>query len=71
MEKVSREEKIEEAIKRMRIIGVYEETVRQFEKEGLLSVSEPPIGAFYWIEGEDRERISSHNKFSYKQTSCR
>lgn len=42
----------------MRIIGGYEETVRQFEKEGLLSVSEPPIGAFYWIEGEDRERIA-------------
>lgn len=58
MGKVSREEKIEEAIKRMRIIGGYEETVRQFEKEGLLSVSEPPIGAFYWIEGEDRERIA-------------
>ena len=51
------EKKKAEAIKRMKALGIFPQTIRQFEKEGLVSISEPPMGAFYWAEGEDLERI--------------
>lgn len=57
MEKISREEKLAEAILRMKKLGIFPETIRQFEQEGLVSISEPPFGAFYWAEGEDLDRI--------------
>lgn len=55
--KIDKSTMVEEAVVRMRKLGIYEETVRQFRDEGLVSISEPPLGAFYWAEGEDLERI--------------
>lgn len=55
--KATREEMKQEAIKRMKALGVYPETIKQFEKENLISISEPPVGAFFWVEGDDLEYI--------------
>lgn len=55
--RVSIEEKKAEAVARMKELGIHAETVKQFESEGLVSISEPPFGAFFWAEGEDLERI--------------
>ena len=52
--KVSIEEKKAEAIKRMEMFQIYPETIQQFEKENLVSVSEPPFGAFYWVDDETK-----------------
>lgn len=54
---VSREEKMAEAVARMKLLGIFPETIRQFEEDGKLSLSEPPFGAFFWIEGEDLETV--------------
>ncbi len=54
--KISREEKKTEAIKRMKAWGIFDQTIKQFEKNNLVSISEPPFGAFYWVEGEELER---------------
>lgn len=54
---VSKAEKKVEAVKRMEALKIFPETIRQFEKENLVSISEPPFGAFYWAEGEDLDRI--------------
>ncbi len=54
---ISIEEKRAEAVRRMKLVGIFPETIRQFEKEGYVSISEPPLGAFFWAEGEDLERI--------------
>lgn len=54
---ISREEKKTEAIKRMKAFGIFPQTIKQFEREGYISISEPPFGAFYWAEGEDLKRI--------------
>lgn len=66
---VSREEKKAEAIKRMRKLGIFGQTIHQFEKEDLVSISEPPLGAFYWVEGEELERMKQfeeqHNALVY------
>lgn len=59
---VSIEKKKAEAVLRMRQMGVYGNTIRQFEKEGYISRSEPPLYAFYWVEGEELERIRRFEK---------
>ena len=43
----SREEKKVEAIERMRLLKIFPQTISQFEKSDLVSVSEPPFGAFF------------------------
>ena len=57
--KATREEMKAEAIKRMKALGIYAETIKQFEKENLISLSEPPMGAFYWVEGDDLNYIKA------------
>lgn len=54
---ISREEKKIEAIERMKRLGIFSETIKQFEQEDLVSISEPPVGAFFWIEGEELEQM--------------
>ena len=55
--KPSFEEKKIEAVERMKMIGVYIPTIIQFDKENLVSVSEPPLGAFFWANDEDMKLI--------------
>ena len=55
--KVSMENKKKEAIRRMEMLGIYEETIDQFEFDGFVSYSEPPLGANYWVVGEQEEII--------------
>lgn len=46
-----------EALVRMKLLGIFPETIKQFDRDGKVSVSEPPLGAFYWAEGWDLDRI--------------
>lgn len=66
---ISIDEKRAEAIIRMKMLGIFPDTIQQFKKDGLVSISEPPMGAFFWAEGEDLERIrkfeESHNALVY------
>lgn len=59
---VSVEEKKIEAIARMKQLGIFGPTIKQFDKEGYVSISEPPFGAYYWLEGEDLERVREFEK---------
>lgn len=66
---ISVELKKAEAVARMKILGIFPEAIRQFEKDGLVNRSEPPLGALFWIEGEDLERMhkfeEKHNALVY------
>lgn len=68
-EKISREEKRAEAVDRMKMLGIFPQTITQFRKEGLVSISEPPVGAFFWVEGEEAEMVKKfeeeHNALVY------
>lgn len=59
---ISREEKKTEAIARMKVLGIFPETIRQFKQEDYISISEPPVGAFFWAEGDDLKRIREFEK---------
>ena len=54
---ISIEEKKKEAIKRLKKLRVYEEVIEQFEKEGLINMSEPPYGACYWPSDDELAMI--------------
>ena len=54
---VSLEDKKAEAVSRMKELGIYNQTISQFAELDKISISEPPFGAFFWIDGEDLERV--------------
>ena len=54
---ISKEQKKAEAVSRMKSLGIFPQTIRQFRDNGYVSISEPPFGAFYWAENEDLKRI--------------
>ena len=55
--KVSMENKKKEAIRRMEALDIYSETINQFETENLVSYSEAPLGANFWLNKEQREIV--------------
>lgn len=55
---VSMEDKKVEAIRRMKKWGIYPDTIKQFEEDGLVSESAPPLGACFWLSDEQKERVS-------------
>ena len=56
---VSMENKKIEAIKRMKALKIFNQTIRQFERENLVSCSEPPMGANYWIDEEQEKLVKA------------
>lgn len=56
---ISREEKKNEALARMVSWGIYAPIVRQFQKDDIVSESAPPLGACFWLEGEQLERVKA------------
>ena len=54
---VSREDKKIEAIKRMELLKIFPQTIKDFKDEDLVSISEPPFGAYFWAKDEDLEHI--------------
>jgi hypothetical protein len=55
--KVLMENKKKEAIRRMETLDIYVETINQFETENLVSYSEAPLGANFWLNKEQREIV--------------
>lgn len=56
------EEMKAEAIKRMRKMHIIGDAIRQFEKEDIVMVSEPPIGGLYWLNDEEQEEKKAVEK---------
>lgn len=54
---VSMEIKKAEAIKRMKALGIFPQTIQQFKRENLVSYSEPTMGANYWLDDEQKAII--------------
>ena len=71
---ISKKEKKAEAVARMKALGIFPGTVRQFESADYVSISEPPFGAFYWAWGEDLKRIrdfeEQYNALVYMVVRC-
>ncbi|HAP3054618.1 PcfR [Enterococcus faecalis] len=56
-------EKKEEALKRMRLMGIHEATIAQFVEEGKISFSgKSYLGANYWVDEERKKAIEKIEK---------
>lgn len=54
---MTRDEKKSEAISHMKLWGIYAPIVKQFEEDGLVSESAPPLGACYWLDEAQMARV--------------
>jgi hypothetical protein len=67
--RVSKENKKAEAIKRMKVLNIFPQTIQQFKRSNLVSYSEPPMGANYWLDDEQvklvKEFEEKHNALVY------
>lgn len=59
---ISREEKKVEALARMKKWGIYPPIVKQFKNDNTISESAPPLGACFWIKGEQLARVREFEK---------
>ena len=66
--KVTIEEKKKEALERMRMLNLYPNIIREFEKENILNMSENG-GFLYWLDDQQKEYVSEfeteHNALVY------
>lgn len=51
-----REQQKQEAIKRMKKLGIMEQPIKEFEEEGKINLSEGP-GLLYWLNDEEQEMV--------------
>ena len=51
------DEKDMEAIERMKLLDIYDETIEQYANQGYISRSEPPFGALFWVSDEELAEI--------------
>ena len=54
--KATREQMKEEAIKRMKMLGIYPPTIKEFEQEDKLNVSRG--GFLYWLDDEYKAKVA-------------
>lgn len=51
------EEKRTEAVARMKLWGIFPPIVRAFETKGTVAESVPPLGACFWLNDAQKERV--------------
>ena len=54
---ITREMKKEEAIKRMKALGIINDAIEQFKNDDIVMVTEPPLGGLYWLTNEENEMV--------------
>ena len=54
-EPVSVEEMIEEAIKRMKILKLHKNAIKEFEQERKLNKSDFNMGILFWLDNEEEK----------------
>ena len=59
---ISMEEKKKEAIKRMKFLRIYSGIRKDFENENIVSLSEMPLGAYYYADNKQKEIIKEIEK---------
>lgn len=54
---VSREIKKEEAIKRMKALGIISDAIKQFAEKDIVMVSEPPLGGLFCLDDDEKKMV--------------
>ena len=59
--KITIEKKKQEALKRMKLLNLYPDVIKEFEKENIVNLSENG-GFLYWLNSEQKEIVSEFEK---------
>lgn len=59
---ISLSEKKAEAVMRMKALGIFSDAIEQFEKDDLVSISEPPFGALHWLDKKTKRQVVRFEK---------
>ena len=51
-----------EAVRRLKALDIFPDAVSQFEKSGAVMVSEPPLGALYYLDDEQKKLVGDFEK---------
>lgn len=54
--------KKEEAIKRMKAMGIIKDAIKQFEEDDIVMISEPPLGGLYWLDEKQKGMVAEFEK---------
>lgn len=54
---ITREEKVIECVKRMKLLNIFPQTVREFENEGVVNYSEYNMGILYWLTEDMKKEV--------------
>lgn len=60
--RISRRYKLKEAVRRMRKLDIINDAIKQFKRDGLIMVSEPPLGGLYYLDDEQKEILDAFEK---------
>ena len=52
-----KEMQVKEAIERMKMLHIMDRPIKEFEKEGVLNLSEE-IGLLYWLDDEEKKMVA-------------
>ena len=58
MDAMMKSRQVMEGVKRMKALGIMRQTIREFEKEGVVNLSESG-GYLYWLDEEERDMVAN------------
>ena len=56
-----RDSQVEEAVARMKLLGILKTPINEFKKEGALNLSEA-LGLLYWLDDEEKKMVADFEK---------
>lgn len=62
LEKASKEEMKEEALERLKLLGIHKNAIKEFKEENILNKSEGILGSLYWLNEEEEEMVRKDEK---------
>lgn len=62
LEKASKEEMKEEALERLKLLGIHKNVIKEFKEENILNKSEGILGSLYWLNEEEEEMVRKDEK---------
>ena len=57
--KANFDEKDKEAVERMKILDIYNDTIEQYANWGYITRSDPPLGALFWVSNKELAEIKT------------
>ena len=62
LEKASKEELKKEAVKRLELLKMNRNIIKEFEEENILNKSEGRLGILYWLDEKEQSMVKEYEK---------